>query len=711
MELVDRTVHRVSLKYRDDEIVIETGKIAKQANGAVMVSYKGSVVFCASTMSKKTNLDLGYLPLQVHYLEKFYAAGKIPGGFFKREGKPGDKEVLVSRLIDRPMRPLFPEGLRNDVQVLPTTLSTDQINMPDILAMLAASAATHISDIPFHGPIGAARMGFIDNEFILNPTFQEIENSKLDLVVAGTKDAILMIEGHCDELSEEQMLEALSIAHAHIKELCALQDELRAKCGKPKAELELYQIPADIETDFRYFAAEKLKDALFTFIKKDREEKLEKVTEEVNAYFEEKFAEDSDKSKKMSMVKDLYKTIEKEIVRAQIVDDKLRVDGRGLDEIRPITCELGILPRTHGTALFTRGETQSLGVVTLGTVMDEQRFDNIEGEGSRKFMLHYNFPPFSVGEVNRIGPPGRREVGHGYLAERALQSVIPTKEDFPYTIRIVSEIMESNGSSSMASVCSGTLAMLDAGVPIKASVAGVAMGLVINTETKKYTVLTDIQGIEDALGDMDFKVAGTRNGITAFQLDIKVEGINEQIMKEALQKAKECRFKILDIMDATIDKPRSELSEFAPKIVNFTVPTEKIKDIIGPGGSIIRSIIERTGVDINIEDDGSVVICSKTQEGALKAYEIVSGIIEDPEVGKTYHGTVKRLMDFGAFVEILPGKEGLLHISKISKRRINNVEDVLKVGDKIFVKLQEIDKMNRLNLISRDIPENEGKFD
>ena len=343
--------------------------------------------------------------------------------------------------------------------------------------------------------------------------------------------------------------------------------------------------------------------------------------------------------------------------------------------------------------------------------MDEQRFDNIEGEGSRKFMLHYNFPPFSVGEVNRIGPPGRREVGHGYLAERALQSVIPSKEDFPYTIWIVSEIMESNGSSSMASVCSGTLAMLDAGVPIKAPVAGVAMGLVINTETKKYTVLTDIQGIEDALGDMDFKVAGTRNGITAFQLDIKVEGINEQIMKEALQKAKECRFKILDIMDATIDKPRSELSEFAPKIVNFTVPTEKIKDIIGPGGSIIRSIIERTGVDINIEDDGSVVICSKTQEGALKAYEIVSGIIEDPEVGKTYHGTVKRLMDFGAFVEILPGKEGLLHISKISKRRINNVEDVLKVGDKIFVKLQEIDKMNRLNLISRDIPENEGKFD
>jgi len=685
---------------RNGELVIETGKIAKQANGAVIVSFNGSVVFCASSMSKEPNMELGYFPLQVNYTEKLYAAGKIPGGFIKREGKPSDKEILVSRLIDRPMRPLFPDGFRNEVQVTPITLSTDQITSPDILGIIAASTATHISDIPFHGPIGACRVGLIKGELILDPTYNEIEESDLDLVIAGTKDAITMIEGHANELSEEQMLEALMFGHDHIKKLCALQDELRTKCGKDKAEAQLFEYDPELKANFREYAYDKIKDALNTFIKKEREAKLNTVNEEVTAYFKDKVDED-----KFSQVKELFEEIETEIVRKQIVLENIRVDGRKIDEIRPIVCEIGILPCTHGTALFTRGETQSLGVVTLGTAIDEQRFDTIEGEGSRNFILHYNFPPFSVGEVGRSGPPGRREIGHGYLAERSLSGVIPDREVFPYTIRIVSEIMESNGSSSMASVCSGTLAMLDAGVPIKASVAGVALGLVMDIETKKYTILSDIQGIEDALGDMDFKVAGTRKGITGFQMDIKVEGITKEIMTEALARAKENRYKILDIMDATISKPKENLSEYAPKIIAFTVPTEKIREIIGPGGSVIRGITEKTGAQINIDDFGNVTVSSKSEASVKGAYKIVQSIIAEAELGKVYDGVVKRIMDFGAFVEILPGKEGLLHISKISKKRINKVTDVLKEGDRVIVKLYEIDKMNRLNLTAIDVSE------
>ncbi len=711
MEKVDRTVHRVSMPLKDGELIIETGKMAKQANGAVLVSYKGSTVFCASTMSKEPKKDAGFFPLSVHYSEKLYAAGKIPGGFIKREGKPGDKEILTSRLIDRPMRPLFPDGFRNEVQIMPIAVSSDQENPTDVLGMIAASAATHISDMPFHGPVGACRVGYIDNEFIIDPTYEEIENSLLDLVVAGTKDAILMIEGHCIELTEEQMLEALEKAHNHIKELCKIQDELREKCGKEKAAPEIFTADEEIEKEFNEFAGDKIKNALNTFVKKEREANIDVVNTEIVDYFSEKYAEDEKLNDIISQVRELFEKTEKKIVRSQIVNENIRVDGRKVDEIRPIDCEIGVLSRTHGTSLFTRGETQSLGVVTLGTVSDEQRFDNIEGEGSRHFMLHYNFPSFSVGETGRVGPPGRRELGHGYLAERALMNIVPKKEDFPYTIRIVSEIMESNGSSSMASVCSGTLAMLDAGVPIKASVAGIALGLVMDTETKKYAILTDIQGIEDALGDMDFKVAGTRNGITAFQMDIKVEGITPQIMEEALMRAKDARFKILDIMDETISEPKDEMSEYAPKIASFIVPTDKIKDIIGPGGRVIRDIIDKTGVDINIDDDGKVVICSKNAESVTSAYHMVEQIIEEPEVGKIYNATVKRIMDFGAFCEILPGKEGLLHISKIANRRINNVEDVLNMGDKVWVKLAEIDKQGRLNLTAKNVEENEGRFE
>jgi polyribonucleotide nucleotidyltransferase len=704
--IVDRTVHRVTLPLRDDELIIETGKIAKQANGSVMVKYKGSVVFCAATMSKNADLNLGYFPLQVNYSEKLYAAGKIPGGFIKRETRPHDKEILVSRLIDRPMRPLFPDGFRNEVQLIPTTLSADQINQPDILGMIGASAATHISDIPFNGPVGACRVGLVDGEFVLNPTFPELENSLMDLVVSGTHDAIMMIEGHAKELSEQQMLDAVFFAHEHIKELCRIQDELRKICGKEKAEVELYSIPEGLEKEFKDFAYDKLKDALNTFRKEERENNLSAVTEEIMEHFSAKIEDEKDLSK----VKDLIKASEKDIVRKQIVLENKRVDGRKTDQLRPITCEVSLLPRTHGTGLFTRGETQALGVITLGTAGDEQRMDDIEGESKRHFMLHYNFPPYSVGETGRLGPVGRREIGHGYLAERSLQNVIPSKEDFPYTIRIVSEIMESNGSSSMASVCVGTLAMLDAGIPIKASVAGIALGLVLEPETKKYTILTDIQGIEDALGDMDFKVAGTKDGITGFQMDIKVEGITYEIMKEALDRAKVGRMQILDIMNGTLDKPREAMSEFAPKIISFSVPTEKIKDIIGPGGSVIRGIIEKTGVDINIEDDGSVLICSKNEASAAKAFDIVQGIIQDPEVGKIYTGTVKRIMDFGAFVEILPGKEGLLHISKISRQRVNKVTDFLNVGDTLFVKLAEIDRQGRLNLSANDIDDNGDRF-
>lgn len=711
MDEIDRTVHRVTLKLHDEDLIIETGKVAKQANGSVMVSYKGSVVFCAATMSKKPKLDAGYFPLQVNYSEKYYAAGKIPGGFFKREGKPGDKEILVSRLIDRPMRPLFPDGFRYEVQIQPTTLSTDQINMPDILGMIAASAATHISDIPFHGPVGACRIGLIDGELKINPTFLEIDDSKLDLVVSGSKDAILMIEGHGDEVSEETMLEALDLAHDFIKQICEIQDELREKCGKEKIEPELFTIDEEVEKEVKEIGLDKITKALNTFVKKEREEKIDEAKAFIDNYFTEKYQDDENFDEIMKQIGLVFEKIEKETVRSQIVNQNQRVDGRKVDEIRPIQCELSILPRTHGTSLFTRGETQSFAVVTLGTVIDEQRYDNIEGEGSKPFMLHYNFPPYSVGEVGRMGAPGRREIGHGYLAERSLQAVLPDKEDFPYTIRIVSEIMESNGSSSMASVCAGALAMLDAGIPIKASVAGIALGLVMDKDTKKYTILTDIQGIEDALGDMDFKVAGTKNGITGFQMDIKVEGITKEIMKEALERAKDSRMKILEIMNNTIEEPRDNLSEYAPKIVTFEIPVEKIKDVIGPGGKVIRGIIEKTGVDINIDDFGTVVISSKEEKGVTSAFDMVQGIIEDPEVGKVYNGTVKRITDFGAFVEILPGKDGLLHISKIAKRRINKVEDVLSVGDTLFVRLDEIDRMGRINLIARGVKENKDRFE
>lgn len=689
-------VHTVTLDIRGQQLVIETGKLAKQANGSVLVSYGDTSVLTTSVMSKKADLDIDYFPLQVNYQEKYYAVGKIPGGFIKREGRPKDKEILVSRLIDRPLRPLFPEGFRNEVQILPTTMSADQVNPPDILGIIGASASLIVSDIPYTEPVGAARVGFIDNEFIVNPTFEEIENSDLDLIVAGTKNAIMMIEGSANELTEQQMLDALEVAHSTIKEICELQNQLAQQCAKEKVEVSLFAIDSELEKAVREHAEEPMKAAFSASTKLEMYGNIDKVMSDSIEKFSEQFGED-----KGLQIKTVLEKIEHEVVRKMLVFEDKRVDGRGMEEIRPISCETNLFPRTHGSSLFTRGETQSLAVVTLGTSTDVQRFDDIEGEGEKNFLLHYNFPPFSVGEVGRVGGVGRREIGHGNLAERALTPVIPGLEDFPYTIRVVSEILESNGSSSMASVCSGSMSLFDAGVPIKRPVSGIAMGLV--TWEDKYKVLTDIQGVEDHLGDMDFKVAGTKEGITAFQLDIKIEGITLEIMANAFEQAKKARFQILDTMSETISETNENLSFYAPKIIFLNIDPDKIKDVIGPGGKVIKKIIEETGANINIDDYGKVTISSKNEEAAEAAYTRVEEIVADVEIGEVYDGIVKRVTDFGAFIEVLPGKEGLCHISKLAKARVNKVEDIVKVNDKVQVKCIDIDKMGRVNLSMKDV--------
>ncbi len=689
-------VHKVALEVRGQPLVIETGKLAKQANGSVLVSYGGSVVLTTSVMDKKTDLNLDFFPLQVNYSEKYYAVGKIPGGFIKREGRPKDKEILVSRLIDRPLRPLFPDGFRNEVQILPTTISADQIHPPDILGIIGASASLIISDIPFIEPVGAVRVGLINDEFILNPTYEELEESMLELVVAGTKNAIMMIEGGSKELSEDQMLNAIEFAHIHIKQIVEIQEELRKICGKQKLVVPLFEIDPELKQEVISFAESPMKNAFHSNNKLEMYENIKKVMDDTLEKYTSVYGED-----KTNQIKMILEKLEEDVVRAMVTEENKRVDGRHMDELRPISCEISILPRTHGSSLFTRGETQSLGTVTLGTLMDVQRFDDIDGEGIKNFMLHYNFPPFSVGEVGRTGGVGRREIGHGNLAERGVYPVLPKPEDFPYTIRIVSEILESNGSSSMATVCSSSLALLDAGVPISKPVSGIAMGLV--TKGDKYKILTDIQGIEDHLGDMDFKVAGTKDGITAFQLDIKIEGITLEIMKNAFEQAKKARLQILDIMGQTINEAKEYLSNFAPKIISMVIPTDKIKDVIGSGGKIIKRIIEDTGANINIDDFGKVTISSKDEKSAEKAFTTIELIIAEAEVGKIYSGTVKRIMEFGAFIEILPGKEGLCHISKLSKNRVQKVTDVVKENDVVQVKCIEIDKMGRINLSMKDI--------
>jgi len=698
-------IQKVTYQISGKELILETGRIAKQANGSVFAQYAGSAVIATVCASQDSVEGLDYVPLTVDYNEKYYAAGKIPGGFIKRESRPKDKEILVSRLIDRPMRPLFDKAFGREIQVIPTTVSADQVNPTDILAIIASSAAVHISDIPFNGPIAGVRLCQVDGELVVNPTYEQIEKSTLEIVVAGTKEGITMVEGGAAEVSEDTMIAALEKAHSMIVELCGLQEKLRELAGKAKLPLTEPSYVLENKDAIRGAAYPRLETACFLKGKQERRDAIKEVEADLEAQYAAQLEDENQKK----LFNALFEDMQYDILRQSILNKGLRVDGRGTEDIRDISCEIGILPRTHGSALFTRGETQALAVTTLGTVFDEQIYDDIEGDKRENFILHYNFPPYSVGEVGRMGT-GRREIGHGNLARRSLEAMIPTKEVFPYTIRVVSEIMESNGSSSMASVCGGTLSMLQAGVPLKKPVAGIAMGLITesNAPGAKYAVLSDILGEEDHLGDMDFKVAGTEEGITGFQMDIKIAGVNPEIMRKALDQAKRGRLHILSIMNGTISKPVEEISEYAPKIVTLRIDIDKIGALIGPGGKNIKALCEQYSVKINTEDDGTVTIFGKNTKDSEDAKAAVLGIVLDPEVGKIYNGTVKRIMDFGAFVEILPGKEGLVHISKLSRQRVAQVTDVVREGDKIQVKLLEIDKLGRLNLSYIDAIDPDG---
>jgi polyribonucleotide nucleotidyltransferase len=670
----------------------ETGRMAKQADGSVLVGEEGTVVLVTAVASKDAPSDRGYFPLFTEYREKFYAAGKIPGGFFKREGRPGERETLSARLIDRPIRPLFPDGFMYEVQVACSVLSSDQQHQSDVLGVTGASLALALSDIPFGGLLSGVRVGYKEGRFIFNPTFEEVEEGNLDLVIAGSDDAIIMVEGGAKEVSESMLVEALEFGHERIKILNGYQREFLEGLPVPKKR-EVPEVVVDEQL------REKLRGDYYAEIDrrcrvKGKLERDNSLNELVGQAVEKHGSEETPELEKQ--IKDLMHDIEREIVRKTILEEKVRTDGRKYDELRDISCEIAILPRTHGSALFTRGETQSLVVTTLGTSQDEQRIDDLEGESWKNYMLHYNFPPFSVGEVGFFRGPGRREIGHGALAERAIKPVIPEDEIFPYTIRVVSDILESNGSSSMATVCGGSLALMDAGVPVSKAVAGVAMGLVI--EGDRHAVLTDILGLEDHLGDMDFKVTGTREGVTGFQMDVKVDGISRDIMEKALEQAHRARIQILDVMDGTISKPRDSISPYAPKIVQIKIPVDKIRDIIGPGGKMIRHIQETSGAKIDVEDDGTVCIAAVDQAAGDKALEMINALTEEPEVDKVYKGVVRSIMPFGAFVQILPGRDGLLHISEIDKKRTEKVEDVLNLGDEVEVKVIGIDKEGKIRL-------------
>ena len=686
-------VQRVTKTIGDHELILETGKIGKQANGCVYAQYGGTSVIATVCASAQVREGLDFVPVTVEYNEKFYAAGKIPGGFVKREGRPKDKEILVSRLIDRPMRPLFEVSFGREIQIVPTCVSTDGINPPDILAVLASSAAVCISDIPFHGPIAGVRVGYLDGEYVLNPTYDQIEKAKLEIVVAGTKDGFTMVEGGANEVSEDVMLGALEKAQGFIAGMCELQEELVKLAGKEKLPLAPLNVTLENAEEIKALAIPLMREACFQKGKMARS----KAVEDVKKQLAQKYAEQLADETQAKLFAALFDEIQYDLLRSSILEKGLRIDGRGTEDIRPITCEVNVLPRPHGSALFTRGETQSLAVTTLGTAMDEQVFDDIEGDRSENFILHYNFPPYCVGETGKLST-GRREIGHGNLARRSLAPMIPSKEEFPYTIRVVSEILESNGSSSQASTCGGCLSLLAAGVPMKKMVAGIAMGLITDgPQYKKYAILSDILGEEDHLGDMDFKVAGTRDGITGFQMDIKIAGVSMDIMRKALDQARRGRNHILDIMEKCINKPQP-LSPNAPKIDSIKIPVDKIGALIGPGGKNVKAISQQYGVSINTEEDGTVTIYGKTGTSTEKAKAAIKGICEDPEPGTVYQGTVKRIMDFGAFIEILPGKEGLCHISKLSRGRVDKVSDVLKEGQVVPVKLLEVDKMGRLNL-------------
>ena len=671
-------------------LIVETGKMAKQASGAVLVRYGETVVLVTSTASKEAREGMDFFPLTVDYEEKMYAVGKMPGGFLRREGRPGNSAILNARLIDRPIRPLFDKRCRNDIHVMATVLSVDYDNAPELCGMLGASASLGISDIPWDGPIAGVRVGRVDGKFVINPTQEQLKVSTLNITVAGSETAILMVEGGAQEAPEEDVLDAIMFGHETIKELVAFQKKIIEEVGKPKRTLIFPEIPEEIKTAIYAYAERPLKEAIFNPDKLTREAHMEEVRKEAEAHFKEIYPENG------SDIAECLNHLTKEIVRHMISLDKIRPDGRALDEIRPISCEVGLLPRVHGSALFTRGQTQALTITTLAPMSETQIIDDLTQETEKRYIHQYNFPSYSVGETKSSRGPGRREIGHGALAERALIPVIPTVEEFPYAIRVVSEILESNGSSSQASVCGSTMSLMNAGVPIKAPVAGIAMGLV--NEGEHFTVLTDIQGMEDALGDMDFKVAGTAKGITAIQMDIKIHGLSREILLAALQQAQKGRMFILGKMAECIDKPAEHLSPYAPKIITLTIPVDRIRDVIGSGGKIINKIISETGVKMDVEEDGHVYIATPDEEAAQRAKKWVEELTHEVQVGETYLGKVTRLMKFGVFVEILPGKEGMVHVSQLATRRVEKPEDVVHEGDEIMVKVTEIDDKGRINL-------------
>ncbi len=694
-------VERISVEIAGKTIYLETGKLATQADGSVLVSCNGTNVLVTVVSAREVKEEVDFFPLTVDVEERMYAAGKIPGGFIKREGRPTEESILTARLIDRPLRPLFPQGFRNEAQVIATTLSVDQVNPHDVLAIVGASAALTISDIPFGGPIGAVRIGKRDDEWLINPTFQEIRQSELDMVVAGTREAIVMVEAEAKEISEEDTLKALKIAQEPIRKMIEIQELLREKVEKPKRVVELFQVEEKLLGVVKELATLEMEKALRIQEKIQREEALDEIKERITKELSKEGVWNP------RQIKEALHQLEKKLVRKILVEEGIRVDGRKPEEIREISCEVGLFPRTHGSGLFRRGQTQVLTVLTLGAIGEEQLLDGLGIEESKRFLHQYNFPPFSVGEVGFLRGPRRREIGHGALAERALLPVIPLEDEFPYTLRLVSEVLESNGSTSMASVCGSTLALMDAGVKIKAPVAGIAMGLV--KEEEKVAILSDIQGIEDACGDMDFKVAGTARGITALQMDIKITGVTLEILKEALERARQGRLYILDKMLQTISKSRDELSPYAPRIIIMTIPQDKIGEVIGPGGKVIKKIIEETGVKIDIEDDGRVFITSPDKVSAEKARRKIENLTKEIAVGQTFLGTVVNVTPFGAFVELQPGRDGLVHISRLSQKRVDRVEDVVRVGDKILVKVIDIDPRNRISLTALQINPPEEK--
>ncbi|MCR5833713.1 MAG: polyribonucleotide nucleotidyltransferase [Selenomonadaceae bacterium] len=684
------------------KLIVEHGKMAKQANGAVLVRYGDTAVLVAATMSAEPREGADFFPLTVDFEEKMYAAGKIPGGFIKREGRPATSAILKSRLIDRPIRPLFPEGFRNDVQIIGTVFSFDEDNAAEIAAMIGASCALCVSDIPFNGPIAGVHVGRINGEFIINPTKAQLEESEMDLIVAGSRDAVMMVEAGVKELPEETVLEAILFGHETIKKVVAFQEEIAAAVGKEKRDVKLFHPDEEVTAAVRELALEKINTAVRNPDKLARDEAVNEVRAEVTASLTEKFPAEEYPNLEKDVAAIFYK-LEKEVVRKMITHEKIRPDGRGLEEVRPISCEVNLFNRTHGSGLFTRGQTQVLTITTLGAIGDEQIIDGLEPEYTKHYIHHYNFPGYSVGEARPVRSPGRREIGHGALAERALVPVIPSIEDFPYTIRLVSEVLESNGSSSMGSVCGSTLSLMQAGVPIKRPVSGVAMGLVKDGDA--YTILTDIQGMEDALGDMDFKVAGTTEGVTAIQMDIKVAGISREILSDALAQAKRGRSFILGKMLEVISEPAAELSPYAPRVRTIKIAVEKIREVIGTGGKVVNKIIEETGVAVDIHEDGMIFVTSPNVNGIDKAIKMIEDIVHDVTPGEIYEGTVTRIIPTGAFVELLTGKEGLCHISQLSDKRIPTVEDAVKVGDKITVKVTEIDDKGRINVSHRALIE------